>query len=125
MAVVVRPRHVPARIDPLDQSLNADAILDRPVHPGNLATGPKMIGFGSPMIDVVGLTDQIKPHFDECDAVAVLGLFGGLAAPFRQIWLSQTAGRAMIVGANPVGFDRFECGSPPCWQVDAPERYTG
>jgi len=77
------------------------------------------------MTDVVGLTDRIKPHFDECDATAVSRLFGELTAPFRQIWLSQTAGRAMIVGANPVGFDRSERRSRSGGPFDAEERYTG
>ena len=76
MAVVVRPRPVPARIDPLNQSLNTFTILTHAVHPLDLAIGSRRVWLGEVMIEPMRLADQIEAHFDDCDAVAVSGLFG-------------------------------------------------
>ena len=41
VAVVVPPSHAPARIDRLDQSLNAWSIRDRAIYPLDLSVGPR------------------------------------------------------------------------------------
>ena len=37
-------------------------VLDRAVHPFDLAIGPWMVGFGQPVLDPVGLADHVKAH---------------------------------------------------------------
>ena len=49
-------------------------VLDRAVHPFNLAVGPGMIWFGQPMFDVIGVADQVKSHLaGECPELCVSG----------------------------------------------------
>lgn len=69
-------------------------VLDRAVHPFNLAVGLGMIWLGQPMRDVIGLADQVKSHLAECHAVAIARLLGELDAPLG----------------------RFGCAKPPAGQ---------
>lgn len=66
-------------------------VLDRAVHSLNLAVGPRMVWFGQPVFDPVGLADHVEAHWPRMDCVAVPGLLGKLNA---------------IVGANGVDLVR-------------------
>ncbi len=55
-------------------------VLDRTFHPFNLAAGLGMIWLGQPMLDVIGLADQIKSNLAECHAVPIAWLLGELDA---------------------------------------------
>ncbi len=55
-------------------------VLDRPVHPLDLAVSPRMVGLGQAVLDPVGPTDHVKAHWPGIDCVAVPGLFGELDA---------------------------------------------
>ena len=46
-------------------------LLDRAVHPFDLAIGPWMVGFGQPVLDPVGLADHIKAHRPGVDGISV------------------------------------------------------
>jgi len=37
-------------------------VLDRAVHPLNLAIGPWMVGLGQPVLNPVGIADHVEPH---------------------------------------------------------------
>ena len=45
--------------------------LDPAVHPLGLAFGPRVIGSCQPLLNAVGLTDQVEAHRPRVDAVAV------------------------------------------------------
>lgn len=71
-------------------------VLDRAVHPLNLATHPRVVGLREPVFDPVCATDHVKAHGAGVDGVPVTGLFGELNA---------------IIGENgmdPVGHDRHQ-----------------
>jgi len=53
-------------------------VLDRPVHPLDLAIGPWVVGLSQPMLDPVGLAGHVEAHRPGIDGVAVPGLFGEL-----------------------------------------------
>ncbi len=62
MAVVVEALDVQRENDPPDRFLLRLTFLDRPIHPLDLAVGPRMVGFGQPMLDRVGLADHVEAH---------------------------------------------------------------
>lgn len=53
---------------------------DGPVHPIDLSVSPRMLQFGEPVLDVVGLTDRVEPHLTRPGCVAVARLPGKLDA---------------------------------------------
>ena len=71
VAVVELPSHASARIDRLDQSLNACTVPDRRVHPLDLSVGPRVVGRGQPIFDRVARADQTKAQLAERYAVAL------------------------------------------------------
>lgn len=46
----------------------------------HLAVGPRMVRFGEPVLDVVGLADHVETHLTRPGGVAVAGLLGELDA---------------------------------------------
>jgi len=58
--------------------------LDGPVHPLDLFVGPRIIRFGEPMLDVVGLADHVEAHLTGPGGVPVAGLLGELDAVIGQ-----------------------------------------
>ena len=73
-------------------------VLDRPVHPLDLAIGPRMVRFCEPMFDPVRLTDHVEPHRPRDDGVSVARLLGELdAVAPREVALPQVmAARAAL-----------------------------
>jgi hypothetical protein len=59
-------------------------VLDRAVHPFNLAVGPRMIGLGEAMLNAVCFADHVEPHWPRIDCVPVPGLLCELDAIVRQ-----------------------------------------
>ena len=59
-------------------------ILDCAVHPFNLAIGPRVIWLSQPMLDAIGLSDQVKSHLAECHTVTIARLLGELDAVIGQ-----------------------------------------
>ncbi len=66
VAVVVIPLHC--------------CVLDRAVHPFDLAVCPRMIWFGQPVFDSVGLADHVEAHGPRIYCVPVSGLLCKLDA---------------------------------------------
>jgi hypothetical protein len=58
--------------------------FDRAVHPLNLAIGPRLVGLGQPVLDVVGFADHVEAHRPRVDGVAVPGLVCELDAVIGQ-----------------------------------------
>ena len=54
--------------------------LDGPVHPLDLSVGPRVVRFGEPVLDVVGLADHVEAHLTGPGGVPVAGLLGELDA---------------------------------------------
>lgn len=54
--------------------------LDTPVHPLDLSVGPRVVRFGEPVFDVVGLADHVEAHLTGPGGVPVAGLLGELDA---------------------------------------------
>jgi len=48
-------------------------VLDRPVHPLDLAIGPRMVRFFVPMFDTVRLADHVEPHRNDDHATRPRG----------------------------------------------------
>ena len=59
-------------------------LLDGPVHALDLTVGPRVVRFGEPMLDVVGLADHVEAHLTRPGGVAVAGLLGELDAVVGQ-----------------------------------------
>lgn len=55
-------------------------LLNGPVHPLDLAVGPRVVRFGKPVLDVVRLADHVEPHLARPGGVAVTRLLGELDA---------------------------------------------
>lgn len=55
-------------------------VLDRAVHPLDLAVGPGMVRLGEAMLDVVGLADHVEAHLPREGGVPVAGLICELDA---------------------------------------------
>lgn len=55
-------------------------VLDRAVHPLNLAVGPRVVGFGQSVFDPVRLADHVEAHWPGVDGVPVAVLLGELDA---------------------------------------------
>lgn len=49
-------------------------VLDRSVHPLDLAVGPGMVRLGEAMLEVVGLADHVESHLPREGGVPVTGL---------------------------------------------------
>lgn len=64
---------------PLDRG-----VLDRAVHAFDLAVGPRMVRLCQPVLDPVGFTDHVEPHWSGIDWVPVPGLLGELDAVIRE-----------------------------------------
>ena len=64
---------------PLDRG-----VLDRAVHPFDLAVGPGVIGFRQPVLDPVCVADHVKAHGSRIDCVPVSRLLGELYAIIGQ-----------------------------------------
>lgn len=60
------------------------SVLDRAVHPLDLAVGPRMIGFGVAVLDPVGFTDHVESHLPGVDGVSGPGPLGELDAVIGQ-----------------------------------------
>ena len=48
-------------------------VLDRAVHPFNVAVGPRMIWLGEAMLNAVCFADHVEPHWPRLDCVPVSG----------------------------------------------------
>ena len=59
-------------------------VLDRPVHPLDLAVGPRMVGLRQPVLDPVCLTDHVEAHRSGDDRVPVPRLLCKLDAVVGQ-----------------------------------------
>lgn len=59
-------------------------VLDRAVHPFDLAVGPGVIGLRQPMLDPVYVADHVKTHGSRIECVPVSRLFGELDAIIGQ-----------------------------------------
>lgn len=59
-------------------------LLDRAVHPLDLAVGPRMVRLGQPVFDPVRLADHVEAHRPGADGVPVAGLLGELDAVVGQ-----------------------------------------
>lgn len=59
-------------------------VLDRAVHPLDLAVRPRMVRFGQPVLDAVGLADHVEAHRPGVDGVPVPRLLCELDAVIRQ-----------------------------------------
>jgi hypothetical protein len=46
-------------------------LVDRAVHPFDLAIGPWMVGFGQPVLDPVGLADHVEARLPGIDGIPV------------------------------------------------------
>ena len=68
-------------MEPLDGSQ-----LDRSIYPFNLAIGPRMVGFGEPVLDPVGFTDHVETHLPRIGGVSVPGLLG-MPLSVRIVWI--------------------------------------
>ena len=89
-------------------------VLDRPVHPLDLAIRPRMVRLGQPVLDPVGFTDHVEAHRPGVDGVAVPGLLGELDAivsengvdvighGFEQV-LQELPGRLSVGCRNELG----------------------
>jgi hypothetical protein len=55
-------------------------VLDRAVHPLDLAVRPRMVRLGQPVLDAVGLADHVEAHGPGGDGVPVPRLLGELDA---------------------------------------------
>ncbi len=55
-------------------------VLDLPVHSLDLIIGPRVVRLGQPVLDPVGLADQVKAHQSRVDGVAVPRLLDELNA---------------------------------------------
>ena len=53
-------------------------LLDRAVHSLDLTVGPRVVGFGEAVLDVVCLADHVEAHLARSGGVAVAGLLGAL-----------------------------------------------
>ncbi len=53
-------------------------LLDRAVHPLDLAIGPRVVWLGPPVLNPIYLADHIEPHLPRICSVPVAGLFGEL-----------------------------------------------
>ena len=58
-------------------------VFDRPVHPPDLTVRPRLVGFGQPVLNPVGLADHVKAHWPGVDGVPFPGLLGELDAVAR------------------------------------------
>lgn len=107
MAVVVEPFH--------------SRVLDRAIHPLDLAVGPRVVGLGQSVLDAVGLADHVEAHRPGIDGVAVPRLLGELDAIVGQYGvdlighgfehvLQELPGRLSVGCCNELGDGEF--GSP-------------
>ena len=55
-------------------------VFDCAVHPLDLAVGPRMVGFGQPVLNPVGIADHVETHRPRIDCVPVSGQLGELDA---------------------------------------------
>ena len=60
------------------------SILDRSVHPLDLAVGPWMVRFGQSVFNLIGLADHVETHGPRIRYVTIAGLFGELDAIIGQ-----------------------------------------
>lgn len=59
-------------------------VLDRAVHPLDLAVRPRMVRLGQPMLDPVVLADHVEAHLPGAGGVPIAGLIGELDAIIGQ-----------------------------------------
>jgi len=59
-------------------------LLDRTIHPFDLAVGPRVVWLGQPMFDPVGFADHVEAHWPRVEGVPVAGLLGKLDAIVRE-----------------------------------------
>ncbi len=59
-------------------------VLDRAVHPLDLAVGPRMVLFCQAVLDPIDLADHVEAHWPRIDGVAVPGLLCKLDATVRE-----------------------------------------
>lgn len=59
-------------------------LLDRAVHPLDLAVGPRVVGFRQPMLDPNSFADYVEAYWSGIDGVPVPWLLGELDSVVRQ-----------------------------------------
>ena len=59
-------------------------LLDRSVHPLDLAVGPRMVGFGQQVLDPVGFANHVEAHLPGIGGVPIPWLVGELNAVVGQ-----------------------------------------
>ena len=65
-------------------------VLDRPVHPLDLAVRPRVVRLGQPVLDPIGFADHVEAHRPRIDGVPVPGLLGELDAVVGQYGVDLT-----------------------------------
>jgi hypothetical protein len=59
-------------------------VFDSPVHPLDLATGPRMVRFGQAVVNLIRLADHVEAHWPGIDCVPVPRLLCKLDIVVRQ-----------------------------------------
>jgi hypothetical protein len=82
------------------------SVLDRAVHPLDLAVGPRVVGFPQPMLDPIGFADHVEAHWPGIDGVAVPWLLDELDSVVRQDGVDLVGHSLKHV------LKEFPCGAP-------------
>ena len=86
VAVVMEAFDVRRGNDPPDRFLFRFTLLDRAVHPLDLAIGPWMVGLGQPVLDPVCIADHVEAHRTGVDGIPVPRLLCELNAVIGEGW---------------------------------------
>jgi hypothetical protein len=95
-------------------------LVNREVHPLDLAVGPRLVGLGQPVLDSVGFADHVEARWTGIDGVAVPGPLGKLDAivnqygvdPIRhgfEYVLRELATSFPVSGCNELSDNEFAC----------------